>query len=98
MDLNRKLQLAWGNLIWHFGENTAFGIEYQYGQRKVDSGISGDNHRILFVATLATGGKSQIPTSAAGQPQMQSLGSAPAAAPVLPNLPVPDRPAFRRRL
>ncbi|MBC7819702.1 MAG: hypothetical protein IAG10_22700 [Planctomycetaceae bacterium] len=96
--LNRKLQMAWGNLVWRVSQNVAFGFEYQYGRREVDNGQSGENHRALFVATLATGGKSQtLSAMAAGAPVPDKM--APQA--MMTPLPAPSPqpvPAFRRRL
>lgn len=49
---NRELQQAWGNLLWNMTTNSAVGLEYQYGNRRVQDGNRGDDHRILFVAQL----------------------------------------------
>lgn len=51
---NRRLHQAWCNLLWNASDNSAFGIEYQYGRREIGSGVDGDNHRIMFVAQFST--------------------------------------------
>jgi hypothetical protein len=51
---NRRLHQAWCNLLWNHSDNSAFGIEYNYGRREVGDATSGDNHRIMFVAQFST--------------------------------------------
>lgn len=55
-DTIRKAQEAWCNLLYTASENAAFGVEYHYGQRDVRDGTLGDDHRILIVLQLSTGG------------------------------------------
>jgi hypothetical protein len=59
LPINRQLYQAGVNLLWNNAANTsAFGVEYQYGSRLVEGGLTnsdtlGENHRIGFVLQLS---------------------------------------------
>jgi hypothetical protein len=62
-DDNRDLNQAFCNLIWNAGNNVAFGLEFQYGARRVASGNFGDDHRVMFVGEFqAIPSKYKTPT------------------------------------
>jgi hypothetical protein len=66
---NRRLHQAWANLLLDATANSAYGFEYQYGNRLVGSGKQGEDHRIMFVVqigtkTNASGGNQSAPASA----------------------------------
>jgi len=71
---NRRLHQAWCNLLWNASDNSAFGIEYNYGRREVGDGTNGDNHRIMFVAQFTA---STARSQSAEQSYFRSQQSAP---------------------
>jgi hypothetical protein len=50
----RRLQNAWINHQVKLTDYIAIGLEYHFAQREVRSGLSGDDHRIMFVTQLLT--------------------------------------------
>jgi hypothetical protein len=55
----RTAQDAWANVIYKANDNFAFGFQYEYGDRELANGDSGDNHRLSLVASVTTGQKNK---------------------------------------
>lgn len=53
----RTAQDAWANVIYKANDNFAFGFQYEYGDRELANGDSGDNHRLSLVVSVTTGQK-----------------------------------------
>jgi hypothetical protein len=65
------------NLVCLLDENLAVGLEYQYLDRLVDSGLTGDNHRIQL--TVYFGGAA--PPPAGDRDAFRSFGAPSSGAP-----------------
>lgn len=77
---NHEIHQAWCNLLWNFSDSSAAGFEYQYGRREVESGVQGDNHRVMLVLAVSTA------TTATKAEQDRTQRSAfRAAAPAMPD-------------
>lgn len=61
-------QNGWVNLIYRVSEGFAFGLEYQYGERELVNGDSGDNHRVSLVVSLTAAPRTQTAASASPAP------------------------------
>lgn len=72
-DSIRRSRQAFVNLIYQRWLNTAVGIEYHYLDRDVQSGATGNNHRIQFVVMVGTAAPKESETEVA------ALGFAPSA-------------------
>lgn len=70
----KRARQAFANLIWQASDNLAFGVEYQYLDRDVRNGLSGDNHRIGFVLMVATPSPKTASPSSGNMPSAQSYG------------------------
>lgn len=56
---NRKLQQFFGNVIFSVNKHISVGFEYQYGERDVVNGNSGDNQRFQLVFLVGNEGHPQ---------------------------------------
>ena len=90
----RKAQEAWCNLVYQQNKKLGYGVEYHFGQRTVRDGRQGLDHRIQFVLSISTGGKSEsegTQDSAQFKSTLQNVR-------VTPPAPVSPPTAYRRRL
>jgi hypothetical protein len=60
-DDNHEIHQAWCNLLWNFSDSSAAGFEYQYGRREVESGVQGDNQRVISCSPSAPPRRRQRP-------------------------------------
>jgi hypothetical protein len=66
------VQNAWANFIYKVNGNFAFGLEYQYGDRDLVNGNSGQDHRVTLVVSVTAGQNNK----ASGATAVKNLPSA----------------------
>jgi hypothetical protein len=58
-------QNAWANFIYKVNGNFAFGLEYQFGNRELVNGSTGQDHRVTLVVSVTAGQNNKVSSSAA---------------------------------
>lgn len=66
-DESRRVQHAWGNLLWDRAKYYAVGLEYQYGWRETVARSTGNDHRLGLVVQINLGPNAAKSTQSTAQ-------------------------------